>query len=129
LEDGPAGRSFGVAVARLAGLPDPVIARARAVLAHLEGDDATTQETTRTTTTVPSTTNGHGLPRAQRRLQRGTPTPQLALFQPPVTAETPVGDERAARVLEKLRATDVMRLTPLQAMNALAALVDDARRS
>jgi DNA mismatch repair protein MutS len=145
LEDGPAGRSFGVAVARLAGLPEPVVARARAVLAHLEGDDAavpdgtsatgttpnaTPEKTPSTTATTTTTTaSSHGLPRAHRRPSRGTPTPQLALFQPPATAVEPVVDERAARVLEKLRATDVMRLTPLQALNALAALVDDARRS
>jgi DNA mismatch repair protein MutS len=33
---GPADRSYGIAVAKLAGLPAPVLARARAVLAKLE---------------------------------------------------------------------------------------------
>jgi DNA mismatch repair protein MutS len=36
---GPAGRSFGIQVARLAGLPPSVIDRARAILAKLEGDE------------------------------------------------------------------------------------------
>ncbi len=36
---GPAERSFGIQVARLAGLPPSVIARARAILAKLEGDE------------------------------------------------------------------------------------------
>ncbi|MES2146488.1 MAG: DNA mismatch repair protein MutS [Pseudomonadota bacterium] len=40
--DGPADRSYGIAVAKLAGLPPPVIARAKSVLAKLEaGRDAT----------------------------------------------------------------------------------------
>ncbi len=40
--EGPADRSYGIAVARLAGLPPKVVARARAVLAKLEaGRDAT----------------------------------------------------------------------------------------
>jgi DNA mismatch repair protein MutS len=40
--DGPADRSYGIAVARLAGLPPAVVARARSVLAKLEaGRDAT----------------------------------------------------------------------------------------
>jgi DNA mismatch repair protein MutS len=40
--EGPADRSYGIAVARLAGLPPPVVARARSVLAKLEaGRDAT----------------------------------------------------------------------------------------
>ena len=33
---GPADRSYGIAVARLAGLPPPVLARAKAILARLE---------------------------------------------------------------------------------------------
>ncbi|MEO6580678.1 MAG: DNA mismatch repair protein MutS [Sphingomicrobium sp.] len=42
LASGPADRSYGIAVARLAGLPPPVVARAKAVLAKLEaGRDAT----------------------------------------------------------------------------------------
>ena len=40
--EGPADRSYGIAVARLAGLPPAVVARARSVLARLEaGRDAT----------------------------------------------------------------------------------------
>jgi len=40
--DGPADRSYGIAVAKLAGLPPAVVARARSVLAKLEaGRDAT----------------------------------------------------------------------------------------
>jgi DNA mismatch repair protein MutS len=42
LADGAADRSYGIAVAKLAGLPPPVLARARSVLAKLEaGRDAT----------------------------------------------------------------------------------------
>src|SRR5207237_3561940 len=40
--EGPADRSYGIAVARLAGLPPVVVSRAKAVLAKLEaGRDAT----------------------------------------------------------------------------------------
>jgi DNA mismatch repair protein MutS len=42
LADGPADRSYGLAVARLAGVPAPVIARAKAVLAKLEKGRAAT---------------------------------------------------------------------------------------
>ena len=42
LADGPADRSYGLAVARLAGVPQPVIARARAVLERLERGRAQT---------------------------------------------------------------------------------------
>ncbi len=40
---GPAERSFGIQVARLAGLPPSVIARARAILARLEGDETSVE--------------------------------------------------------------------------------------
>ena len=39
LQPGPADRSYGIEVGRLAGLPDAVIRRARAVLGSFEGDD------------------------------------------------------------------------------------------
>ena len=39
LQPGPADRSYGIEVGRLAGLPDAVIHRARAVLGSLEGDE------------------------------------------------------------------------------------------
>ena len=42
LADGPADRSYGLAVARLAGVPAPVLARAKAVLAKLEAGRAKT---------------------------------------------------------------------------------------
>ena len=42
VSDGPADRSFGLAVARLAGLPAPVIARAKTVLNKLEAGRAAT---------------------------------------------------------------------------------------
>ncbi len=42
LADGPADRSYGLAVAKLAGLPPPVVARAKAVLAKLEAGRAAT---------------------------------------------------------------------------------------
>ena len=40
--DGPADRSYGIAVAKLAGLPPPVLARARDVLKRLEAGRAST---------------------------------------------------------------------------------------
>lgn len=42
LSDGPADRSYGLAVARLAGLPQPVLKRAKDVLARLEAGKAKT---------------------------------------------------------------------------------------
>jgi len=97
LEDGGADRSYGIQVARLAGLPPQVLARARLLLAELEGTH---------------TRQGAGLGRTE-------PPPQLSLFQ--------AGDPLAEALLARLRALDINDLTPLEALNLLAALHRQAR--
>ena len=44
IAEGPADKSYGIQVARLAGLPKPIIDRAKAILGHLE-QNATRPET------------------------------------------------------------------------------------
>ncbi len=103
LRDGPALQSFGVQVARLAGLPDAVIDRARQVLATLEGE-------------APSST-----------LSKPTATksePQLMLFAAPAPTKATTS---AVALAERLSAIDVNALTPLQAMTLLDTLVRQAR--
>jgi DNA mismatch repair protein MutS len=116
LKDGPAGRSFGIQVARLAGLPTTVVARAKEVLAHLEGE-ASPPSADGAKTTLPKTT--------KRSTQQ---RPQMSLFAPAEEAAVATGDDRAARILERLRGLDLNRLTPLQALNTLAGFVDEARK-
>jgi DNA mismatch repair protein MutS len=91
VEPGSADKSYGIEVARLAGLPNPVIRRAREILKkHEESEDKLTEE-----------------------LSPGAAAP--AAEQVSFTAI----DER---VLEELRGADVNALTPLEALNLLAAL-------
>jgi DNA mismatch repair protein MutS len=111
LAEGAAERSYGIQVARLAGLPPPVVQRAREVLATLEGEAPPTE--------------GERLPRT-RRQEPASPAPQMSLFVPPAPPSALVGSEPP--VLQKLRSLDVLRMTPLEAMNALAALIDEAKR-
>ncbi len=96
LEAGGADRSYGIQVGRLAGLPPEVIARAKMILAELEGTH---------------TRGGEGLGRTE-------PPPQLSLFAP--------ADPAAARLLARLRALQIDDLTPLEALNLLAALRAEA---
>jgi DNA mismatch repair protein MutS len=99
---GRSDRSYGIQVARLAGLPAPVIERARAILAALERDELTRGGR-------PSVS---GTP--------GDPQRQLGLFQAP-----PAADDR---LREKLAAIDVERMTPLEALTRLAELKTEAAR-
>ncbi len=98
LERGSASRSYGVACARLAGLPEQVIRRAREVLEGLE--------------------SGSPLLGASP----GRPRPQLDLFRagaPPAPAASAVAAHPA---VVALLATDVDRLTPLDALQLVARL-------
>jgi DNA mismatch repair protein MutS len=96
---GRSDRSYGIQVARLAGLPAPVVARARAILASLEQDELT---------------------RGGRPSISGAPhepQQQLGLFQSPAVEDP---------LLARIRALDVDRLTPLEALLTLADLKRDA---
>jgi DNA mismatch repair protein MutS len=96
LEVGGADRSYGIQVARLAGLPQEVIQRARELLAELEG-----------------THSGGGEGLGRRGLHRPAseaPPDQLSLFM----GEHPV--------VIRLKGLEVEQMTPLEAMNALADL-------
>ncbi len=87
---GSADKSFGVQVARLAGLPDDVIARARELLAQLEAADINRD--------IMNTC-----------VREKEDEQQLTLF----------GSPKADDILETLRGLDVNSLTPMEAMNAL----------
>jgi DNA mismatch repair protein MutS len=101
LQRGAASRSYGVACARLAGLPEPVLARAQAVLAELEAGP-------RTEAPTPA-------PAAGKRGAKAA-TPQLDLFAAPAVS----AGQRSA--LDTLAAVDVDRLTPLDALQLVARL-------
>lgn len=92
---GAADKSYGIHVAQLAGVPAPVLERARVILRQLESDH--TDDTGRTK--IPA------------RTTRRQKTRQLTLFEPP---PHPVVDE--------LRQLNVNELTPLAALQELHRL-------
>ena len=99
LVQGGASRSYGIEVAKLAGLPPEVLARAREILSNLEALEVDE--------------GGHAaLARGRRR--RGAPQSQLGLF-----GAAPV-DPAVEEVAKALRALDVDALRPLDALNLLA---------
>jgi len=115
VSEGPANQSYGLQVAQLAGVPNPVIRAARKHLVHLE------------------------------QLSAGQPTPQLDLFSAPAASEdddfdahprvedAPEADPGAALVAERLRALDPNELRPRDALDLLyelheLATAPDAKR-
>ena len=99
--EGRSDRSYGIQVARLAGLPSSVVRRATDILRSLEQDE---------------------LKRGGRPSLSGAPAPaqaQLGLFQAPAEPHP---------MVERVRQLDLERLTPLDALNLLAELKHEADR-
>jgi DNA mismatch repair protein MutS len=92
--EGAADKSYGIQVAKLAGIPKSVIDRAREILFTLERKERDVVEETRKRAGMP-------------------PTRQMGLF---------AAHPREQDVLESLRALEVEALTPIQALNELAKL-------
>ena len=94
VEPGPASKSYGIEVARLAGLPQSVINRAREVLKlHERAQDKEIAESTL------------------------TPSPRTTLAMQ-MTIFTPL----TQTIVDRLQSADLNALTPIQAMNLLAEL-------
>jgi DNA mismatch repair protein MutS len=115
LQPGGADRSYGIEVGRLAGLPAPVIARARALLRLLEGEDLAAALAR--PAGAPADTMAGASASASAHAPRAA-TGQLGLFAPPPHP-----------LLEQLAALDPNQMTPLDALARLATLVADAQRA
>jgi DNA mismatch repair protein MutS len=100
LVPGGADRSYGIHVARLAGLPGEVVERSREILATLEQDEGQRKEHREQAATM----------------LRKKPTVQLTFFE-----------EKRHPVVEELLGLNVMALTPMEAINLLYKLQEKAR--
>jgi DNA mismatch repair protein MutS len=91
---GSADHSYGIQVAQMAGLPDELTARAKAILRNLEGADLSV---------------GAGAP--ARRIAKAPPEAQMTLFE--------LKDDA---LRQEIRSLDIESMTPLEALQALADL-------
>lgn len=101
---GGASRSYGIQVGRLAGLPESVVARAREILANLEGGEL----------------DSAGRPRLAEHSgdpATGQEDPQLGLFP-----RSDALSDAEREVLAQLRKADVEQTTPVEALALLARL-------
>jgi len=102
LRAGGTSRSYGIQVAKLAGLPEAVLSRARELLANLESDSRDAMDEPRI---------------ARHKGEEERNAGQMALF----------GD-RSSLLCDELLQLELDRLSPLEALNLLAELQDKARR-
>ena len=120
VEPGSADKSYGIEVARLAGLPKSVVERAREVLKRHEQSEHELSETL-----TPGAEFPNGLPADQNPASGAATTSAATAGGVPHRRNghqevlfTPI--DRA--VLDQLRSADLDRLAPLDALNLLAAL-------
>ena len=103
---GPSDQSYGIHVAKLAGIPRDVVGRAREILFNLEKQEL--DET--------------GLPRIAYKTSKKRDKNQMLLFQ----------QDREREILREMRdeiaSCDVASLTPLDALNLLSRLVEKLRQ-
>ncbi len=97
---GAADKSYGIHVARLAGVPRQVVERARVILESLESDHV----------------DEKGRPKVPARSTRPCARQQLTLFEPPPHP-----------LLDEIRELDLDQMTPLAALQKLHALRDGLR--
>ena len=102
IERGSADQSYGIQVARLAGIPAEVIKRAKQILRNLEEHELSPQGLTAT---------------AKRQLGRNTD--QIDIFDAIIEKADQKND-----ILEEIKELDVENLTPMEAINKLSELKD-----
>ena len=98
--EGAADRSYGIHVARLAGIPREVVERALLILGNLESGSADASD-------MPTL-----LPREEREVAG-----QLSLFE-----------ETERRIAKKLRGVDINLTTPVEALNILKEIMEELDR-
>lgn len=104
LEGGAAGQSYGIHVAKLAGLPEKVTARAKEILNEIEGTLAGPQASQKSSE----------LPMTGGNLSQASDSPQLAMtFLEPVSP-------KVRKVLSEIKSFDVDRSTPLEALGKIS---------
>ena len=109
---GPADRSYGIEVARLAGVPTPVVQRAREILAQLEAARGKARVAKLEAAVLP------GLDIVPAKGKTVKPAP----MQEPVPAQEPAPAQPAPEhpILEALRSVNPDALTPLDALRLLS---------
>ncbi len=96
--EGSCAHSYGIEVARLAGVPSNVINRAKEILKNLESMEMT--------------------PDNKPTIATNTNKQQLTFFTPPPVQES------NPKIIEKLKTTDINNITPLEAMKELSELIN-----
>ncbi|MEH6990611.1 DNA mismatch repair protein MutS [Cytobacillus firmus] len=105
IKEGAADKSYGIHVAQLAELPNELIVRANEILTGLESNDPHPVK--------------KEIPAAEKIAE---PAAQLSFFEEPEDVKKSSIGSKEKKVIDKVRALDILDMTPMQALNTLYEL-------
>jgi DNA mismatch repair protein MutS len=109
IDNGSADKSYGVEVARLAGVPHEVIERAKEILSQLEERDIN-----KSNIAITTINNAEELVKESNKVENSH---QLDLFS-----------FKEKHIIDELKKIDPMQLTPIDSINILYKLIQEARK-
>lgn len=114
IKEGPADKSYGIHVAKLAQLPEALINRANIILSQLEQGN---------TLAVPQAASSEIVFEANiQHKQEEEKEAQLSFFEQALPSEGKVTSSKENKVLEDLKKLEILDMTPLDALNMLYKL-------
>lgn len=113
MEDGPADKSYGIHVAKLAGMPENLLNRADNILKRLEIQNKDTDQVLVAKKTQKSQSGQPKVDEKRKPASESEVDEQLALFQ------TAPADPQGEEILAQIRQTNLMAMTPMDVMNQL----------
>ncbi|AXN40622.1 DNA mismatch repair protein MutS [Peribacillus butanolivorans] len=116
IKEGPADKSYGIHVAKLADLPKQLIDRAAAILAQLENENGQAKELPAQPAVVSKEPITETAPKAEVN------EAQLSFFREEAPKEKISSSPKEKKVLDDIKSLDILEMTPLDAMNMLYKL-------
>ena len=116
IKRGGADKSYGIEVARLAGVPHEVIDRAKDILVRLEKRDINKSEFTEESAITISQNPNIKTSKTNQRKNNDTSTKESSI-------QLDIFSIKQNQIIEKIRNIDIMTVTPLDAMNLLYELI------
>ena len=111
---GGADKSYGIQVARLAGLPEEILKRAGEIVEVLSLNDINSHERSEMIKTASSVSEKYRQPVQKRKKQDPD---QLSLF----------AERKYDNILDDIRELDITSITPIQALNKLSELQEELK--
>ncbi|MBK5445994.1 MULTISPECIES: DNA mismatch repair protein MutS [unclassified Peribacillus] len=116
IKEGPADKSYGIHVAKLADLPKQLIDRAADILAQLENENGQAKELPAQPAVVSKEQITETAPKAEVN------EAQLSFFREEAPKEKISSSPKEKKVLDDIKSLDILEMTPLEAMNILYKL-------